>query len=256
LLNPTKEANQLVKDVVEIAQCPHCERVTTHLYFMQDATTKVQSKWYACSCGVVWQTPYPDYKYGRKYLDNLPIGQKWERSNKYVVDLVAPTIEELMYGRKMLMVGHNEHQAAEFKRRGWVCFTIDKNECFATTNRFIAADFETFEFASDVKYNLIWFYQTLESLHNPFEALKKSQQLLAEDGIIFIATPDTDFIYTRSPSGFAHWKRDYNHILWNKKALISYLEKQGLNVVYARSNYERRLPAWDDLWIIAQKVYY
>lgn len=256
MLGIKKEANQLVDNVVEIAQCPLCESVTTHMYFMQDASTKQQSKWYSCSCGIVWQAKYKGYEYDQSYINKLPSGPKVESSFRYVPKLIAPLIEEMTYGRKMLMIGHQPYQLDEMKLRGWIPFSIDKNSVYQTGPRLISADFESYPFAQDEKYSLIWIYHVLESFHNPFESLKKCQSLLAEDGILFIGTPDTDFLYTRGPAGFLHWKRDYNHILWNRSSLVSYLEKLGLDVVLSRKNYEPRFAYQDDMWLLAQKKFY
>jgi len=256
VINPKKEATQIVDNKVEIAVCPNCESVTTHMYFMQDAATKQQSKWYSCSCGIVWQAHYKGCVYDQAYLDNLPTGSKYDTALKAIPKIIAPLAEEMMYGRKMLMIGHYPSQIEEFKRRGWVTFSIDKNTAYTTSERMIAADFETFQFAEDEKYSMIWAYHVIESFNNPFESLKKAFSLLAEDGIIFIGTPDSDFLYTRGPAGFVHWKRDYNHILWNRKSLTSYLEKLGFNVVLARKNYEPRFPFTDDIWLLAQKRFY
>jgi hypothetical protein len=257
MINTKKEAKQLESTTVEIAQCPACEAITTHMYFMQDASTKVQSKWYGCSCGIVWQAHRPDFTYTKEYVDKyVPTGAKYESASRYLPQIIAPLIEESTYGRKMLMVGHYPHQLEVFRHRGWVPFTIDKNVNLATSERLIASDFETFTFPEDEKYALVWIYHVLESFQNPFEALKKVKNILSEDGILFIGTPDTDFLYTRGPAGFPHWKRDFNHILWNRRSLTSYLEKLGFDIVLSRRNYEQRFPAWDDCWILAQKKFF
>ena len=254
MLGMKKQATKLEDNTVSIAQCPLCESITVHLYYMEDAKTKSKSKWYACACGLIWQVPYPEFVYDKTYL--VPDGKKFEKASKYLIKVVNPIIEESMYGRRCLMVGHNKPMAEEMAARGWITHCIDKNVDIPSTSRHIQGDFETFEFPADLKYNLLWMYQTLECMRNPFETLKKAKDLLAEDGIIYIATPDTDFLYTRSPSGFHHWNKSHNHIMWSQRALESYLEKLGFNIILSRKNHEVRFPAQDDFWCVAQKKFF
>ena len=257
MLNLNKEANTLQDNQVVLSKCPACDAYTTHMYYMQDSDTKAKSRWYTCSCGLVWQDKWRDFEYGQDWRSkNRPESIKFQRAEAYVASLYAPLIEEMIYGRKMLMVGYTPHQSSYLADRGWVSFTIDKDTSFRMSHRHIVGDFETFEFPDDAKYNLIWFYQTLESMKDPFQALVKARNLLAEDGILFIGTPDTDFLYTRGPSGFKHWKRDTNFVLWNRRALRTYLEKLGFDVVLARKNHDMRCAVSDDLHLLAQRKFY
>ena len=224
---------------------------------MQESETRQQSIWYHCQCGILWQKDYKPYKYDAKYLvDTTPEGAKHENSCKYLPKIIAPIAEEMIYGRKLLFVGHRPNEEAEMRRRGWVTFAIDNNEFCTTTERIIAGDFETFSFPEDFKVNMVWFYHTLESLINPWQALKKVKQILSEDGILFIATPDSDFLYTRGSAGFRHWKRDFNHVLWNRTSLVTYLDSLGFTTVLSRKNHDMRLPQTDDLWLMAQAKFY
>jgi hypothetical protein len=250
--------NIVNNDVVEVAQCPICEAVTTHMYYMQDADSKVRSKWYSCSCGIVFQAGKADFKYDEKYLNRYKDGgKKYESACRYPVQVYAPIIEESVYGRRMLQVGvTNPYQLAEFKRRGWLAYGIDKNEAVTESHRMFKGDFLTYEFPKDLKFNLIWLYHIFEEMSNPLNFLSKCFDLMPEDGIMFIATPDTDFINTRSTSGFQHWKAGHNQIMWNRRSLTSYLEKLGLNVIMCRRNYEARFPVLDDIHVIAQKRFF
>ena len=254
MLGINKTATKVEDKNVPIANCPHCDAITVHLYYMKDAKTQALSKWYACSCGIIWQIPYPDFIYDKSYI--IPDGKKYIASCKYLVKIITPIIEESMYGRRCLVIGQNLPMIDELRARGWVTYCIDKNISIPTDMRHIQGDFETFQFPEDTKYNLLWLYHTLECFKDPFKALSKANSLLAEDGMLYIGTPDTDFLYTRSPSGFLHWKKDYNHIMWAQRTLTSYLEKLGFNIIVSRKNYEHRLPAQDDCWIVCQRKFY
>jgi hypothetical protein len=256
MLNPKKEASQVLDNTITIAQCPMCEALSMHVFYMDNSESHQKSKWHSCRCGVLWQEKYEAYEYGSEYEKKLPSGRKWEDSCKYVNYLLCPIIEESMYGRKVLMVGKNAPQAQEFADRGWIAYTIDKSSTLETSERLIAADFETFNFPDDFKVNLIWFYHTLESMVDVKAALVKAKSLLCEDGIIMIGTPDSDFLFTRGPAGFRHWKRDFNHILLNKSALVSHLEPLGFEVLLTKRNHDMRLPYQDDLLVVAQLKFY
>lgn len=257
MLGFEKRGKTEVAERVEIATCDVCQAVTTHMYFMQDSETKQKSRWYNCACGVTWNAgeckePY-DKAYYEKYKEG---GKKLESSAKYPIQVYAPLMEEMMYGRKVLEVGHtNPYQAEAFAERGWIPYSIDKNTHFTNSERFIAGDFETHDFGEE-KFNLIWIYHTVECFKDPKQTLIKCFNLLPEDGILFLATPDTDFIHTRSSSGFVHWKPQTNRLMWNRPSLVSYLEKLGFNIVMSRRNYEHRFPAVDDCHVVAQKKFF
>lgn len=272
MLNPKKEADKIDSGTVALASCPICKAITLNLHYMQDSETKKRSKWYSCSCGIIFNADKPSKVYDKAYYDAVTDyeSKKNRDSWEYPIYLYAPIIEEAVYRRKALLVGYSQpYQMNEFVRRGWVTQVIDKNSELSGSDKILHGDFESYEFPtykitdydgseiiSKPLYDLIWFYHTLECFLDPVTALSKSRDLLAEDGILYIGTPDTDFIHTRSLSGFKHWKPDMNYIMWNKRSLTSCLEKLGFEVIMARRNYEYRFPYQDDIHIIAQKKYY
>ncbi len=258
MLNLKKEVELIQSGEVKLGGCPVCQSCVCHMYFMQDAKTKIQSKWYSCACGVIFQDKLPIKIYDKAYWDKYnQFDAKIKDSYEYPVRIYAPLIEELIYGRKVLLVGRvTSHQEDAFRKRGWVATSIDKNKAFKPSDRLIVDDFESHQFPEKVKYNLIWIYHTLECFSNPIGSLDLCKTLLAEDGIIYIASPDADFIHTRGSISFIHWKPEMNYLMWNRRSLSSYLEKLGFNVILARQNYEHRFPVWDDYHLIAQKKFF
>jgi SAM-dependent methyltransferase len=256
MLNLKKEADVLQAQEFKISACPICSSYVSQVYYMQDATTKIESKWYSCSCGVVFQNQHPTAVYDAKYRKKYEIyDKKTESAFQYPVRIYSPLIEELIYGRKVLIVGTPTfHQTEAFSTRGWIDYSIDKNSSYIPSDRRFVGDFETYEFPE--KYNLIWIYHTLECFIDPIKALQKCKDLLVEDGILFMASPDTDFINTRSSSNFIHWKPEYNHIMWNRRSMAKHLDSLGFNVILNRQNYEHRFPAWDDFHILAQRKFF
>lgn len=254
MLNPKKEADTLKLGELIVGNCPICNSYISHVYFMQDSVTRKQSKWYSCQCGVVWNTHKPDIIYDEKYYKKYDHFDKKIKDNyEYAVKIYSPIIEELIYGRRALFVGRTTiHQESLFEQRGWVPESIDKN---SFTNPSIVGDFECHDFKG-FKYNMIWMYHTFECFQDPKAALIKCRELLTEDGILFIASPDTDFIHTRGSSGFRHWKPDMNYLMWNRRAITRQLESLGLNVIMARQNCWQRFPETDDFHLIAQVKFF
>lgn len=242
---------------LKVANCPACQSYVSHVYFMEDKNSRKKSRWYACSCGLVFQSQKPTGKYDQAYYEKCELGQKKQDEYEYPIRIYAPVIEELIYGRRVLILGApNHYQYEAFAKRGWVPTTIDKNSRYTNSHDFIADDFETHKFPEEQKFNLIWVYQTLECLSDPIGSLALCAKLLVEDGVLFIATPDSDFINTRSSSCFINWKADYHHIMWNRRSLARQLEKLDFYVIMSRQNYEHRFPYWDDLHLLAQRKFF
>lgn len=239
MLNLKKEAKPVLEiGELKVAQCPACASYISHIYFMQDTVTQKKSKWYSCSCGVVWQSEVPTGKRAKHQLE----GSKLSDVMQYPIRVYAPLIEELIYGRRLLLIGsQTEAQESYFKERGWI------PESYNTLPE---------EFPEDTKLNLIWFQHSIESLKDPIASLERCKSLLTEDGILFIASPDTDFLHTRGSSGFRHWKPDLNYLMWNRRSITRQLEQLGFNVIMARQNADMRFSETDDFHLIAQIKYF
>lgn len=258
MLQLKKQADTLSVEDLKMGDCPVCKSYVCHLFFMQDAKTKRQSRWFSCSCGIVFQNKLPDGVYDAAYRKKYATyDAKTKSAYEYPVRVYAPIIEEMAYGRKALFVGcPTFHQNEAFRARGWVDYTIDKNSSYEPGDRAFVADFETFQFPEGLKFNLLWIYSTLECFANPVAALSKAKELLTEDGILFLASPDTDFISTRHSSNFIHWKDEYNHIMWNRRSIARHLETLGFEVIMNRKFTGHRFPDSDSFHCIAQKKFF
>jgi len=253
MLNPKIEA-EIVKNKVciNLTRCPVCDSFSTYAHYMKDAKTKLESLWHQCHCGTIWQKDKAKNKYGQEYFNNNNDSHiKVTDCLNYCAKLYLPIIEEMMYGRKVLHVGYmNDCQKNLFVDMGWVFKSLDLENKKAD----IVDNIETYK--CDTKYNLIWMPMILECLEKPKETLLRIKDMLAEDGIIFIETPDTNFLSIRSPSGFVHWKKEHNNLMWRKEKLVEYLEQIGFKVSMARNNYEHRFMFVDTVHIIAQKKFF
>lgn len=245
------------KELIEEAICPACpgEAVSNSMFKMHNSDTDQMSRWHECVCGCVWQADPVVQDFGSTYIKKLlEDKEKYAESSTYPCRLYAPIIEELTYGRKMLDVGYTSpYNMLAFRKRGWVSYGIENCPEAETTPRLIKGDFETHSFP--FKFDLLWLSNVMENLRHPLLTLEKAYDILQESGVLYISTPDTDFIRHNSPAGFSHWDRA-NNLMFSSRSLKFHLEKLGFNVVLQRKNYEKRFTAWDTQHVIAQKRFF
>ena len=243
-------------------KCPVCDRPSIHARSIAESQDlKDSALWYSCSCGVTYQNDPPETSaknasYIQKYKDI----KEYEDIADYRARIYAPIVEELTYGRKLLDVGFTiKNNMEHFQKRGWLTFGIDNNEATETTDRIQKIDFESediFKVYPHRFFNVIWMSFVIEWFKNPCAAIEKAWHMLEEDGVLFISTPDTDFLYSKPPTEWSWWNRKEHYIYWNERSLCRELEKRGFNIILKRRNYYQRLGHYHDLQIIAQKIYF
>ena len=216
-----------------------------------------ESDWYFCTCGVVFQKEKPKHGcYDENYMGQYACAKEADLVQIHAGRTYATVIEELVDGRKMLDVGFNLPQNMHFFReRGWITTGIDINPTFKGESSIITGSFETYDKFKDT-YDLIWMSHVFEHFDNPIEVLKKCRGLLSEGGVLYISTPDIDFMSKTGTSNWPHWTKNEHHIMWSIRSLVRELERLDFNVVLKRRNYSSRFSSWFDLQIIAQKNYF
>jgi len=257
------KSDKFTEEDRQIGVCPICKGqvVSNYFYKMEDADTKDISIWMKCRCGVVWNTEIPNDAtniFDKKYVKILmEDSQKHIDASMYAPRVFAPIIEESTYGRKMLEVGYcTPFVMQAMSTRGWISFGIDISKDAPTNERMIQGDFETYTFPKDLRFNLVWMGHVLENFEDPIGALEHAYEILTEDGLIFISTPDTDFIYTNDKTGFCHWRGKENYIMWSRPTLENKLREMGFDILVSKRNYEKRFTNWDNMFIVAQKKVY
>jgi len=247
------------KIIVDKRCCPVCGRPTVLAKAISETgDPKDAGLWYYCICGIIFNKDFPDpepktEEYLKKYRDF----KEYELIAKQPVRIYAPIIEELTMGRKMLDIGFGTGKNMEyFKERGWVSFGIEKNKDTKETDRIIKDDFESTDKLYKSTYDLVWMSHVLEKFKDPLSALYKARELLQENGVLYIATPDIDFLYGKPSGEWTHWNKSDNHILWNTRSVKRELERIGFNIVMCRRNYYSRFGFYHDLHLIAQRIYF
>ena len=257
--------------------CPICNKDTNYAYRINESDTKY-SDWRKCACGVIFQTELPKHTgYNEKYIADY-VGAKDARiRGHHAARTYVNLIEELTYGRMLLDVGFNTPYVMDyFDKRGWLTWGIDLNKDTLGAGNMYKGDFMTYDFQPHIDeaialpeikdkmkegkikrtFDLIWMSHVLEHFNDPIAAIKKAIGLLSETGVLFIATPDIDFIFKTGTPYFPHWKKDEHYIMWSERALVRELERLGLNVIMKRRNFCSRFISWYDCQILAQKDYF
>lgn len=259
--------------------CPICGVSTGYIYVVNEGESDKVGNWYKCQNGIIFQGEAPDQPtdnaeqvvaYGGANVGSIQeeaIRQVKSKS-QHAGRTYAPLIEELTYGRMMLDVGFcADHNMELFKERGWLTWGIDINQAVDHKSNIFVGDFETADFdlkGKDFKkklgvetvkreFDLIWMSHVFEHFKNPIAVLQKAYELLSETGVLYIATPEIDFLHKTGVPGWRHWKKDEHYILWSERALKRELERVGFNVIMARRNFSSRFVSWYDVHIIAQK---
>lgn len=244
--------------IVNKKKCPVCGRdVLWAKALSEDGTAKGVGVWYICCCGVIFNQNPPHRILDKTYIEKYKSQKQYEEIAKLPVRVYAPIIEELTMGRKMLDVGFcAEDTMNAFKKRGWVTFGIDNNKDIEPNKRIYNEDFEKTESLYKATYDLVWMGHVLEKFKDPLSALWKTRDILQNNGVLYISTPDIDFLHSKPHQDWTHWNKDDNNIMWNKMSLTRELERLGFEIIMCRRNYYSRFGFYHDLHIIAQKIYF
>lgn len=249
------------------SKCPICGVDTNYTYYIEESGLK-PVRWYRCQCGVIFQLDNP----AGKDLFGKQLTEKMRSNYSHQCKTYAPLIEELTYGRKMLEVGHGDatFNMEAFAKRGWLTWAIDKDDRCTKLHNLFTGDFNAFDFnppiegledfvtdkIEDMKFDLIWASYVLEENSNPIEFLKKAKDSLSETGVLYLSTPDIDFLNKTGVMNFPHWDSKRNKILWSERALKRELERLGFKIIMCRRNFAKRFGSFYDIHLIAQKRYF
>jgi SAM-dependent methyltransferase len=245
--------------IVENKNCPICGRPTIHAKAISETGASDDAGlFYYCSCGVIFNNDIPKSDpLDKDDFVKYDTFKEYDLVSVQAARIYAPFIEELTMGRKMLDIGFCRYNNINFlKKRGWVTFGIEKNKDIEPTDRIIVDDFETTDKLYSNTYDLVWLSHVLEKFKDPISALRKIKEILQNNGVLYIATPDIDFLYNKPSGEWTHWNKKENNIMFNSRSLTMELEKIGFYVVMCRRNYYSRFGFYNDLHLIAQKIYF
>lgn len=227
--------------------CPVCNSKVITKYDVT-ALDKKEIEWGHCICGAIFHTKgidksFFDEKYLKAWQEIKGLPERFD----YLMRVYLPLIEDLTYGRKFLDVGFTlNYHIKNLARRGWVATGIDLIE-----NDYVIGDFEDYKFPD--KFDFINFGHCLETFLKPIEAIKKAYDLLDDNGVLMIATPNPEIIFTVGIGNFGHWDYKEKHIFISKQELENIARRVGFDIVLSRRNFSQRFIMYNDLHLILQK---
>ena len=256
------------------AKCPICGVHTSYIYRIEEKDTKKVGTWFRCDCGVIFQKDKPSGKlYNSKYQDAYRVPTLRKRFAT-ACKTYAPLIEKITFGRQMLDVGYCiKDSMKEWERRGWLTYGIDINKAMCEHDNVYNGDFLTYDFnikvneeilknhtgSTDIPkrtFDLIYMGDVLEHFTDPLAGLKKAVDLLSDTGVLYISTPDIDFITKTGVPAFPYWRKDEHYVMWTERALKRELERLGLKVIMCRRNFQACFHTMHNLHLIAAKNYF
>ncbi len=255
-------------------KCPICGIDTNYVYLVHETKRKLDGIWYRCSCGVVFQEDLPNHSvYNKKYIKALEDAKEYQYRSIHAARTYANLIEELTYGRMFLDVGFSSPAIMNyFEDRGWLTWGIDVNQDISGHDNIYKGDFMTYDFApqtedEDVQnmilkgtikrtFDVIWLSHSLEHFDDPIETIKRIKYLLSPDGVVFISTPDIDFINKTGVGSFPHWNKQEHYVMWSEPALKREFERAGFKTIMSRRNFSSRFTSWYDVHAIFQRNYF
>lgn len=243
---------------VYLRKCPISGKPTlSAVRVIEDGNEENIGLWYKSPAGVIFQSDKPDKRdKDVKYIEAHSKVKENEEVYIHSARTYVNVIEELTYGRKLLDVGFcTPHVMDFFSKRGWISFGMDFNKDTEETDRIMKADFEKTTEIYERTYDLVWMSFVLEQFDDPLASLVKAHKVLQDDGVIFISTPDIDFLYNE-PNSWSHWRSGEHNIMWSEDALCRELEKIGFKIIVKRRNFASRFGYHHDLQIVAQKSFF
>lgn len=135
-------------------------------------------------------------------------------------------------GKTFLDVGSiNPYLLDLAESRGWKASGLDVIE--HDDERVMLGDFEQFDGG---KFDFMWMSHVFEHLKDPEVAVDTINRTLSDDGVVFIAMPDTFSIDWKSPHDWGHWHVNEHHILWDMESFILYMVERGFECVFKKRN--------------------
>ena len=269
------EAKELKGTKIYPLPCPVCGKETNSVWQIQEGNTDRRAMWYRCQGGVLFQEHFPTNDiYHKEYLETYSDEKKAQARMIHAGKIYAPIIEETTYGRMMLDVGFGmPYNLMFFEERGWLVWGIEVNDAISPGKNIYKGDFLTYDFSPHINkerlksivgekavikrtFDLIWMSHVLEHFNDPMAVLKKAYDLLSPTGVLYISTPDIDFINKTGVTGWLHFKKQEHYTLWTERALVRELKRIGFNIILKKRNFSSRFVSWFDVHVIAQKDYF
>lgn len=228
--------------------------------YRREHPTQGVGHWADCQCGLVYQ---PAMEVERSVF-NAAYYQNHYRSDDHcrerfnqAVRVYLPLIEETLGGQHTLLdVGFGMPYFMQAAReRGWTVhgadWSPDADAGDIAADRISRKGFLELDPMRDY-FQLLWCSHSLETM--PFrEAFGQAFDMLAEPGILFLATPDAGELNRNGLTDFLHWRPKECRWMFRQDVLCREVERAGFRVLACVQQDHTRFTHPQSIHLIARK---
>jgi len=201
-----------------------------------------------CECGTFFQVsgqaplaPEDRTKDIERLADQKLRGE-WLERYTWNARLYLPLIEDMQFGRKVLVYRYAHKDSLEWMRdRGWLPVGVD--DCPAADpgeNPNQGCDFMSIVPVEPFRrFNLIWMQDSIQSVSHPGPLLLRAYAMLEKDGLLFVSAPEVSFFFRVHPERFGHFDPVANRLLMRGETFAKVAESLGFNVILLRKSASR-----------------
>jgi predicted SAM-dependent methyltransferase len=243
--------------------CPLCSQkqpiyVRGMVKNLEDSSTTVivPDRGYSfCNCHNIFFTNWANIQqsiYNEDYKANYISDYLKSFYDKYR-EIYFPIFSELNpHGSTFLDVGCiNPYMLEVAEEYGWEATGLDIMD--HKVDNIITGSFEDINPDEFGRYDFIWLSHVFEHFKDPEKAVWVLNEILNEEGIAFIAMPDTFAIDWEHIYNWGHWHVNEHHILWDMVSFIKFMEDRGFSCKFRKRNASGLFICNGDFHLVFQK---
>lgn len=239
-------------EVIETPACPSCQGTVSELWskacdFEMVSTGDEEFEYrQCCRCNTIFINPMPTDRLATIYPDNY---YSFIDKSSSVAHRVKEFLDKRFFSKVLKRIPGKEIRALDIGGgTGWlldiVC-SVDHRvshtqvvDLDSQAQRLAQAKGHSYfcgrieDFNTNEKYNLVMLLNLIEHVAEPAEVLKKISELLSDDGVIIIKTPNVDSldarIFRSSYWGGLHCPRHW--VLFSDESIKPLVQRAGLRV--------------------------
>lgn len=230
-------------------QCPVCECGESVPHYCSEQFAELDETaaryfaplklWMKCRrCNTIYAYNFPVklmYKIDGHYTENRPLEMVLPRFNLRICSDVLNHCRQFTNGRRYLEVGAgNGEMLATALEMGYDVKAVDlcREDCVRLSEH-LGIDIQRCDFLDYTPsrtFDVIVMGNVLDQMPKPMQGLEKAYNLLAEDGVLWLSTPNYNSGYSRL--------QKWNDPMWNKKNHFTYFSYESLEPLLHRIGFK------------------
>lgn len=212
-----------------------------------------------CNCRNILFTDWSNMKQG---IYNPDYCKKYDNDhcNRLYVQTISKFLPKILNNvftkniiPSVLEIGSiNPSTLDQFKKFNCETTGLDICEHPLGDHKLIVGDFENL--ISRETFDIIWASHIFEHFKDPIKAVRTSNSLLNEGGLLCVSMPDPWFIDFGNPYQWGHWHLNEHHILWDMDSFAEVLRENGFQIIDKKRNVDSDQICNCDFTVIAKKV--